>query len=74
LVSGILVTLVIRDFLSVFFRLAHLDLQNVNKDYVTFSYLRNFIAKSDQKPKMKNGTKETIDKFIPSDVDWAAIH
>jgi hypothetical protein len=34
-------------FFSVFFRLAHLALQNVNKD----SYFHSFIAKSDQKPK-----------------------
>ena len=39
-------------FFLVFFRLAHLALQNVNKDYVVFSYFRNFVAKSDQKPKM----------------------
>ena len=38
-----------------FSRLAHLALQNVNKDYVIFSYFRNFIAKSDQKPKTKMG-------------------
>ena len=61
-------------FFPVFFHLAHLDLQNVNKDYVTFSYLRNFDTKNDQKPKTINGTNETIVKFIPSDVDWAAIH
>ena len=29
-------------FSSVFFRLAHLALQNVNKDYVIFSYFCNF--------------------------------
>ena len=49
-----------RDFLSSFFRLAHLALQNVNKDYVIFSYFRNFVAKSDQKPKTKNGMNERI--------------
>ena len=43
------------DFLSVFFRLANLALQNVNKDYVIFLYFCNFIAKSDQKPKTKIG-------------------
>ena len=32
----------------------HLALQNVNKDYVIFSYFCNFVAKSDQKPKAKN--------------------
>ena len=36
-------------------RLAHLVLQNVNKDYAIFSYFRNFFAKSDQKPKTKMG-------------------
>ena len=40
-----------------FFRLAHLALQNVNKDYVIFSYFRNSIAKSDQKQKTKNGMR-----------------
>jgi hypothetical protein len=49
----------LRDFLSVFFRLAHLAFQNVNKDYVIVLYFRNFVAKSDQKPKKKNGMKET---------------
>ena len=43
-----------RDFLSSFFCLAHLALQNVNKDYVIFTYFCNFDAKSDQKPKTKN--------------------
>ena len=42
----------LRDFLSIFFCLAHLALQNVNKDYVIFLYFRNFVAKSDQKRKM----------------------
>ena len=51
-------------FFPVFFRLAHLALQNVNKDYVIFSYFRNFIAKSDQKPKTKNGMNETKNEFI----------
>ena len=50
-----------RDFLSVFFFcLAHLALQNVNKDYIIFSYFRNFVAKSDQKLKTKNGINETL--------------
>ena len=44
---GILVT-----FFPLFFRLAHLALQNVTKDYVIFSYFCNFVAQSDQKPKM----------------------
>ena len=43
----------------VFFSLAHLALQNVNKDYVIFLYFRNFVAKSDQKAKTKNGMNET---------------
>jgi hypothetical protein len=34
-------------------------LQNVNKDYIIFSYLCNFVAKSDQKPKTKNRINET---------------
>ena len=51
LVFGILVTL-LRDFLSCFFCLAHLALQNVNKDYIIFLYCRNFVAKSDQKQKI----------------------
>jgi len=51
----------LRDFISGFFRLAHFALQNVIKDYIIFSYFRNFVAKSDQKPKTKNGTNETLD-------------
>ena len=54
-------------FFPVFFRLAHLALQNVNKDYVIFSNSRNFVAKSDQKPKTKNGMNETLietEKFL----------
>ena len=46
-------------FFPVFFHLAHLALQNVNKYYVIFSYFCNFVAKSDQKPKTKNGMKKT---------------
>ena len=40
---------------SNYFGLSHLDLQNVNKDYVIFLYFHNFLAKSEQKPKTKNG-------------------
>ena len=50
-------------FLSIFFRLAHLALQNVNKDYVIFLYFRNFVAKSDQKPKRKNNGHKKINQF-----------
>ena len=46
-------------FFPVFFRLAHLALQNINKDYLIFSYFRNFVAKKNQKPKTKNGMNET---------------
>ena len=56
---GFLVTLV-PWFSFPFFPLAHLALQNVNKDYVIFFCFCNFIAKSDQKPKTKNGMKETF--------------
>ena len=38
-------------FFPFFFRLAHLFMQNVNKDYVIFSYFRH--NKSDQKRKME---------------------
>ena len=47
----------LRDFLSVFF---HLALQNVNKNYMIFSYFRNFFQKSNQKPNKKNGMNEKI--------------
>ena len=47
-------------FSAGFFRLAHLALQNVNKDYVIFSYFRNFVEKIDQKTKVKNGMNETL--------------
>ena len=57
----ILVTLVAWFSFRVFFRLAHLALQNVNKDYVIFSNFRNFVAKSDQKTKTKNGMNETYE-------------
>ena len=50
-VFGFFVTLVAW-FSFRFFCLAHLALQNVNKDYVIFSYFCNFVAKSDQKRKM----------------------
>ena len=46
LVFGILVTLV-AGFSFCFIRLANLALQNVNNDYVMFSYFCNFVAKSD---------------------------
>ena len=59
LVFGILVTLVAWFFSPLFSRLAHLALQNVNKDYIIFSHFCNFIAISDQKPKTKNGMNET---------------
>ena len=39
-------------FFQFFSHLAHLALQNLNKDYVIFSYFRKFVAKSDQKRKM----------------------
>ena len=47
-------------FFPFFFHLAHLALQNVNKDCVIFSYFQNFVAKSDQKPKTKNGMNKTF--------------
>ena len=43
----------------ILFRLK-LDLQNVNKDYVIFSYFHNFVTKSNQKPKTKNEMNEQI--------------
>ena len=74
LVFGILVTLVAW-FSFLFFRLAHLALQNVNKDYIIFSYFNNFVTKSDQKPKTKNGRNETINtqwncNFFPYNFVW----
>ena len=45
-----------------FFRLAHLALQNVNKDYVIFPYFHKFVAKSNQKRKM-GWTKQTFPKL-----------
>ena len=52
LVFGILVTSVTWFSFRFFSRLAHVALKNVNKDYVTFSYFCNFVAKSDQKWKI----------------------
>ena len=46
-------------FCLLVFGIAHLALQNVNKNYIIYSYFHNFFAKSDQKPKMKNGMNET---------------
>ena len=51
--------LMLRDFIVVFFHLAHLALKNVCIGYVIFSYFRIF-AKSCQKPETKNGMNETI--------------
>ena len=48
-------------FSCLIFRLAHLALQNINKDYVIFSYFCNFVAKSNEKPKTKRGMNETKD-------------
>jgi hypothetical protein len=48
----------LHDFLSGFFRLTYLALQNENKDYVIFLYFRNFVAKSEPKQKMKNWMNE----------------
>ena len=53
-------------FFQVFFHLAHLALQNFNKDCVIVLYFRNFVDKSDQKLKTKNKmnvTKETGKKL-----------
>ena len=44
-------SLYLSDFLSIFFRLAHLAWQKVNKDYKIFSNFCNFEAKSDQNQK-----------------------
>ena len=51
-------------FFLVFFRLVHLDLQSVNKDYVILSYFPEFVAKSDQKPKSKNGMNDVTMAFF----------
>ena len=53
-VFGILVTLV------AWFSFRFFTLQNVNKDYIIFLYFCNFVTKSDQKPKTKNGMNETL--------------
>ena len=50
-------------FFPVYFRLAHLAFQNVNKDYVIFSYFHNFVAKSDQKTKEE---EERIEEYKKS--------
>ena len=50
----------LRDHLFGFVHLAHLALQNVDKDYATFSYFCNFVTKSDQKPKTKNGMNKYL--------------
>ena len=54
----------LRDFLSDFFRLAHLALLNVNKDRIIFLYFCNIISKSDQKPKIKIGMNERLVMFL----------
>ena len=64
LVFGILVTLVAWFSFRVFFRLAHLVLQNVNKDYIIFLYFYNFVSKSDQKPKIEIGMNERLVMFL----------
>ena len=79
LVFCILVTLVAGFFFLFVFRLAHLTLQNVNKDYVIFSYFCNFVPKNIQKPKTKNGKKGTcinphliiwvLKSFLSLDID-----
>ena len=53
LVFGILVTLVARFF-------SRLALQNVNKDYVIFSYFSNFVTKTDKKLKIKKQTEQNM--------------
>ena len=57
-------SLYLRVFIQFFFRLAHLALQNASKEYVIFLYFPNFITKSDQKPKTKNGMNETYVNFF----------
>ena len=51
----------LHDFLFIIFCLAHLALQNVNKDCVIFLYFHNFVHKSDQKTITKNWMNRTID-------------
>ena len=41
-------------------RLARLALQNVNKDYVIFSYFSNFVTKTDKKLKIKKQTEQNM--------------
>ena len=41
-------------FFTLNFHLASLALQNVTKDYVIFSYFRNFVAKTDKERKTKH--------------------
>ena len=60
-----------RDFISGFFRLAHLALQNVNKDYIIFSYFHNFVAKSDQKPEMM---KDERNKYLVKSKEMAELN
>ena len=69
---GILVTLVAW-YSFPFFRLAHLALQNVNKDYIIFSYFHNFVTKSDQKPRTKNGMSETFDYKINANIQQSDV-
>ena len=45
----------------VFFRLAHLALQNVNKDHAIFLYFHNLVAKRDQKTKNQKWDERNID-------------
>ena len=60
LVFRVFLTLVAWFYFSLFLScLSCLVLQNVFNDYVIFSYFHNFIAKSDQKPKMTNGMNKT---------------
>jgi hypothetical protein len=47
------------NFFPAFSHLAHHALQNVTKYYVIFLYFRNFVAKSEQKRKTKNGMIKT---------------
>ena len=66
-------SLQLRDFLSVFFGVAHLALQNVNHDYAIFLYFPNFVTKSDQKPNRKNGMKERNIKASKKKISSLAI-
>ena len=53
-------SLQLRDFLSLFSRLANLALSNENKDSVIVVYFCNFVAKSDQKPKNEKSDERNI--------------